>query len=337
MNEHEQLVDRAARHAHTVLFLGGMDAGKSTIARATAAFALRLGRSVAYIDADVAQKTIGPPTTVGMKHIRSADDLTLEALSARRRPRVRRLDPAAGRPGRADRRPPAAARSSTERGSRPADRRHGRRDRRDRRRAAQVLHGRRARARPRGRARSAARSSSRSSGSSIASSGSRPMSAPVHPDVVADERRGADGRAREGDGGYFDAGEQQRFRIKPTVFVPTLPPLYDLADARPHARRAVRRAPAGSSGSGCSATCRRTAGCASRPRWQSRPKPLDWAPFVWRTPTARSGWTSGASSEPNERRDRVPSLVKKRRKKMRKKKHKKLLKRTRHQRMKLGK
>ena len=36
-------------------------------------------------------------------------------------------------------------------------------------------------------------------------------------------------------------------------------------------------------------------------------------------------------------RQRVPSLIKKRRKKMRKKKHKKLLKRTRHQRMKLGK
>jgi hypothetical protein len=33
----------------------------------------------------------------------------------------------------------------------------------------------------------------------------------------------------------------------------------------------------------------------------------------------------------------VPSLVKKRRKKMRKNKHKKLLKRTRHQRLKLGK
>jgi polynucleotide 5'-kinase involved in rRNA processing len=81
MNEHEPLVDRAARHAHTVVFLGGMDAGKSTLARATAAFALRLGRSVAYIDADVAQKTIGPPTTVGMKHIRQADDLTREALS----------------------------------------------------------------------------------------------------------------------------------------------------------------------------------------------------------------------------------------------------------------
>ncbi len=36
-------------------------------------------------------------------------------------------------------------------------------------------------------------------------------------------------------------------------------------------------------------------------------------------------------------RPSLPSLIKKRRKKMRKKKHKKLLKRTRHQRMKLGK
>ena len=61
MNEHEQLVDRAARDAQTVLFLGGLDAGKSTLARAVAAFALRLGRTVAYLDADVAQKTVGPP------------------------------------------------------------------------------------------------------------------------------------------------------------------------------------------------------------------------------------------------------------------------------------
>ena len=38
-----------------------------------------------------------------------------------------------------------------------------------------------------------------------------------------------------------------------------------------------------------------------------------------------------------ESEERLPSLIKKRRKKMRKKKHKKLLKRTRHARMKLGK
>src|SRR5204863_943985 len=81
MNEHEQLVDQAARHARSVLFLGGLDAGKSTLARATAAFALRIGRRVAYIDADVAQKTVGPPATVGMKHIREPDDLIPERMS----------------------------------------------------------------------------------------------------------------------------------------------------------------------------------------------------------------------------------------------------------------
>ena len=61
MNEHDRLVDRAAHEARTVLFIGGLDAGKSTLARAVAAYALHLGRTVAYLDADIAQKTVGPP------------------------------------------------------------------------------------------------------------------------------------------------------------------------------------------------------------------------------------------------------------------------------------
>ena len=81
MNEHDRLVDRAARGARTVLFVGGLDAGKSSLARATAAFALKIGRTVAYLDADVGQKTVGPPATVGLKHIRGADDLTLDRLA----------------------------------------------------------------------------------------------------------------------------------------------------------------------------------------------------------------------------------------------------------------
>ncbi len=80
MNEHDRLVDRAA-HARTAMFVGGLDSGKSTLARATAAYALRLGRSVAYLDADVSQKTVGPPCTVGLKHVRSPDDLTLDRLA----------------------------------------------------------------------------------------------------------------------------------------------------------------------------------------------------------------------------------------------------------------
>ncbi len=81
MDEHDRLVDRAARHAKTLLFIGGLDSGKSTLARATAAHALHVGRTVAYVDADVSQKTVGPPATVGMKHIRSVDDLTFDRLA----------------------------------------------------------------------------------------------------------------------------------------------------------------------------------------------------------------------------------------------------------------
>ena len=53
MNEHDRLVDRAAREARTVLFVGGLDAGKSTLARATAAFALgALGAILGTQDVD---------------------------------------------------------------------------------------------------------------------------------------------------------------------------------------------------------------------------------------------------------------------------------------------
>jgi len=82
VNEHDRLVDRAARDAKTVLFVGGLDAGKSTLARAVAAYALTLGRSVSYLDGDLGQKTVGPPGTVGMKRLHTPDDLTSERLAA---------------------------------------------------------------------------------------------------------------------------------------------------------------------------------------------------------------------------------------------------------------
>jgi polynucleotide 5'-kinase involved in rRNA processing len=226
MNEHEQLVDRAARHAHTVVFLGGLDAGKSTLARATAAFGLRVGRSVAYIDADVAEKTVGPPTTVGMKHIRNADDLTLEALS--------RAD-ALGFVG----------------STRPQD-------------DLVALIGALQRLSDRARTEGADLIVVDTGGeiSGIAGEllkyymvdvlepdlvaglqrgqelepifgiverffGTEIVRASVHPDVVltsVEERMIAHEKAMAR---YFQ-GEQQRFRIKPTVFVPTLPPLSDL-------------------------------------------------------------------------------------------------------------
>ena len=67
MNEHDRLVDRAARDAHTVLFVGGPDRGQEHAgARRRAACALPLGRSVAGLHRRGPRaETVGPPGTRG--------------------------------------------------------------------------------------------------------------------------------------------------------------------------------------------------------------------------------------------------------------------------------
>jgi polynucleotide 5'-hydroxyl-kinase GRC3/NOL9 len=225
MNEHEVLVDRAAR-ASLVLFVGGLDAGKSTLARATSAFALRLGRSVAYLDADVAQKTVGPPATVGLKMIRSPDDLTLDAM--------READ-ALGFVGS----------TSTEDHLLP-------------------LVGALLRLRDRARADGADLVVVDTGGevSGIRAQlvkyykvdmlepdlvvglrrgeelepvlgvverffGIETLAAPVHPDVVLSSVEARMEQRRDSMARYFDR-ELHRYRVRPTVFMPTLPPLFDL-------------------------------------------------------------------------------------------------------------
>ena len=44
MNEHEALVDQAVRTKHTVLLIGGMDTGKTTLSRELLGAALAAGR-----------------------------------------------------------------------------------------------------------------------------------------------------------------------------------------------------------------------------------------------------------------------------------------------------
>ena len=75
MNEHEALVDQAARTKHTVLLVGGLDTGKSTLSRQLLETAVAAGRPAAYLDADVGQKSVGPPATISLKHVRTAHDL----------------------------------------------------------------------------------------------------------------------------------------------------------------------------------------------------------------------------------------------------------------------
>lgn len=80
MNEHDALVDRASRTIRTAVLLGGLDSGKTTLARAMLERALAAGRPSAYLDADVGQKTVGPPATVTMKLLRTPDDLSSPTL-----------------------------------------------------------------------------------------------------------------------------------------------------------------------------------------------------------------------------------------------------------------
>jgi polynucleotide 5'-hydroxyl-kinase GRC3/NOL9 len=81
VNEHEALVDQAVRTKHTVLLIGGMDTGKSTLSRDLLGAALAAGRPAAYLDADVGQKTVGPPATISLKVVRSSEDLEPEPLA----------------------------------------------------------------------------------------------------------------------------------------------------------------------------------------------------------------------------------------------------------------
>jgi polynucleotide 5'-kinase involved in rRNA processing len=57
-----------------VMLLGAADTGKSTYAREVAAGALQAGKRVAYVDSDVAMSTIAPPACVGLKYLQGEGD-----------------------------------------------------------------------------------------------------------------------------------------------------------------------------------------------------------------------------------------------------------------------
>jgi len=81
VDDYQALVERAGSGARTVVLFGGIDSGKTTTATAMVRKALADGRTPAYLDADPGQKSIGPPTTVGLKMIRSETDLEPGELS----------------------------------------------------------------------------------------------------------------------------------------------------------------------------------------------------------------------------------------------------------------
>src|SRR5437867_335799 len=72
---HGAAISSLASQPGRVFVLGAVDSGKTTFARRLAMAAVEAGQTVALVDADVAQATIGAPGTVGLKLVSGAEDL----------------------------------------------------------------------------------------------------------------------------------------------------------------------------------------------------------------------------------------------------------------------
>src|SRR5215218_10060673 len=81
MEPYDEVVQRALASRGMTLLIGGLDSGKSTLARRIARSGMEAGLRVGYLDADVGQSTVGPPTTVGLRLCRSPEDLDPEVLA----------------------------------------------------------------------------------------------------------------------------------------------------------------------------------------------------------------------------------------------------------------
>ncbi|HVE91767.1 MAG TPA: Clp1/GlmU family protein [Actinomycetota bacterium] len=62
-----------------IFVVGGMDSGKTTFCARVARAAVQAGHVAAVVDADLAQSTIGPPSTVGLRIFRTLEDTAPEA------------------------------------------------------------------------------------------------------------------------------------------------------------------------------------------------------------------------------------------------------------------
>jgi polynucleotide 5'-hydroxyl-kinase GRC3/NOL9 len=81
VDQHKALVDRVSETGRVVMMIGGLDSGKSTLGRTIALAALERGRVAAYLDADLGQKTVGPPAAVTLRMLRSPEDAELESMA----------------------------------------------------------------------------------------------------------------------------------------------------------------------------------------------------------------------------------------------------------------
>jgi len=68
---------REVSRCNVAMLMGGVDTGKTTLGLLSARMAIAAGRTVAFVDADVGNTTVGPPACVGLKILKTLDDLEL--------------------------------------------------------------------------------------------------------------------------------------------------------------------------------------------------------------------------------------------------------------------
>jgi polynucleotide 5'-kinase involved in rRNA processing len=79
------LRERLADVTGVVMLIGASETGKTTLAKLLVLDAIDAGRSVAYVDGDVASVVAGPPGCVGLKYVESAADLDPQVAAAEMR------------------------------------------------------------------------------------------------------------------------------------------------------------------------------------------------------------------------------------------------------------
>ncbi len=72
---HTAVARELAAAGGVVMLVGSLDTGKTTMARQILQAAVAADKTAAYVDADVGQTTVGPPACVGLKWIRGPADL----------------------------------------------------------------------------------------------------------------------------------------------------------------------------------------------------------------------------------------------------------------------
>ncbi len=69
------LRERILGERGVIMLIGGADTGKTTLSKFLCADGLSTGMTVAYVDADIASATVGPPACVGLRWIERPEDM----------------------------------------------------------------------------------------------------------------------------------------------------------------------------------------------------------------------------------------------------------------------